>query len=126
MHTHTHTRARAPQVIQLYDTMNVRFGVMLVGPTGGGKTECYKTLQGAQTRMRQELRTPNQAFQVLRLFAHDLLAAVWAACRGSMAMLCSACYVCVCRVEDARPGGPCAILGALSLKQLHPRLWVGG
>lgn len=33
------------KVIQLYDTMNVRFGVMLVGPTGGGKTECYRTLQ---------------------------------------------------------------------------------
>lgn len=35
----------AMQVIQLYDTMDVRFGVMLVGPTGGGKTECYRTLQ---------------------------------------------------------------------------------
>lgn len=34
-----------PQVIQLYDTMDVRFGVMLVGPTGGGKTQCYRTLQ---------------------------------------------------------------------------------
>jgi len=33
------------KVIQLYDTMNVRFGVMLVGPTGGGKSECYRTLQ---------------------------------------------------------------------------------
>lgn len=37
------------KVIQIYDTMNVRFGVMLVGPTGGGKSECYRTLQ---VRMR--------------------------------------------------------------------------
>ncbi len=52
------------QVIQLYDTMNVRFGVMLVGPSGGGKTVCYKTLQGAQTRLRADLRHSNPAFQV--------------------------------------------------------------
>lgn len=26
------------KVIQLFDTFNVRFGVMIVGPTGGGKT----------------------------------------------------------------------------------------
>ena len=31
------------QVIQLYETFNVRFGVMLVGPAGGGKTEVHKT-----------------------------------------------------------------------------------
>jgi hypothetical protein len=33
------------KILQLYETMNVRFGVMLVGPTGGGKTCCYQTLQ---------------------------------------------------------------------------------
>ena len=32
------------KVIQLFDTFNVRFGVMIVGPTGGGKTTCYKVL----------------------------------------------------------------------------------
>ncbi len=51
-------------MIQLYDTMDVRFGVMLVGPTGGGKTRCYQTLQGALTRLRGDLRHANQAFQV--------------------------------------------------------------
>ena len=33
------------KVIQLYDTISVRHGLMLVGPTGGGKTCNYKVLQ---------------------------------------------------------------------------------
>ena len=32
------------KVTQLNDTFNVRFGVMIVGPAGGGKTACHKTL----------------------------------------------------------------------------------
>lgn len=32
------------KVTQLYDTFNVRFGVMIVGPAGGGKTTAYKAL----------------------------------------------------------------------------------
>ena len=33
--------------LQLFDTFNVRFGVMLVGPTGGGKSTCFSVLQHA-------------------------------------------------------------------------------
>lgn len=35
------------KVFQLYDTTTVRHGLMIVGPTGGGKTKCYQVLQGA-------------------------------------------------------------------------------
>ena len=37
------------KIIQLYDTILVRHGLMLVGPTGGGKTSNYKTLAHAMT-----------------------------------------------------------------------------
>ena len=32
------------KTIQLYETMLVRHGVMLVGPTGGGKSTCYEVM----------------------------------------------------------------------------------
>ncbi|CBY22454.1 unnamed protein product [Oikopleura dioica] len=35
---------QSAKVIQLYETMVVRHGVMLVGPTGGGKTSVYRIL----------------------------------------------------------------------------------
>ena len=37
--------------IQLYDVTVLRHGLMLVGPTGGGKTQCYKALQKALTSL---------------------------------------------------------------------------
>ncbi|KAG3118423.1 Dynein heavy chain 6, axonemal [Phytophthora idaei] len=40
------------KVIQLFDIFNVRFGGTLVGPTGAGKTSCYRTLQSTMTSLR--------------------------------------------------------------------------
>lgn len=39
------------KVIQLYETFNVRFGVMLVGGTTSGKTTCFKILEHAITQL---------------------------------------------------------------------------
>jgi dynein heavy chain len=40
--------------IQLYETTTVRHGLMLVGPTGGGKTSCYRVLARALTKLAQK------------------------------------------------------------------------
>ena len=40
------------KIIQLYDTFNVRFGVMLVGQSGSGKSTCYKMLAQCSTAMK--------------------------------------------------------------------------
>jgi len=39
------------KIIQLYDTIQVRHGLMIVGPTGGGKTSNYKVLQLAMSEI---------------------------------------------------------------------------
>jgi dynein heavy chain len=41
------------KIIQLYDTTRVRHGLMIVGPTGGGKTCNYKTLAHAMTQLKE-------------------------------------------------------------------------
>ncbi|XP_066151500.1 dynein axonemal heavy chain 6 [Euwallacea fornicatus] len=42
------------KVIQLHETMIIRWGVMLVGPAGGGKTTILKTLNWSLTRMSEK------------------------------------------------------------------------
>ena len=49
------------KVIQLYETFVVRFGVMLVGFTGSGKTKCYETLSEIMTSFREK-NHPNPQF----------------------------------------------------------------
>ncbi|ODM98966.1 Dynein heavy chain 6, axonemal [Orchesella cincta] len=50
------------KVIQLFDTMVVRHGVMLVGPTGGGKTSIYEVLKAALTAL-YNLKVEGQHFK---------------------------------------------------------------
>jgi len=42
--------------MQLYDTILVRHGLMIVGPTGGGKSSNYKVLQHAISSLAHEER----------------------------------------------------------------------
>ena len=42
------------KVQQLYDTIQVRHGLMIVGPTGGGKTSNYRVLQQAITILAKQ------------------------------------------------------------------------
>ena len=50
------------KILQLFETFNVRFGVVLTGPTTGGKTACYRVLQNAMNALR-ESGSDNEAFQ---------------------------------------------------------------
>jgi dynein heavy chain, axonemal len=44
----------------------VRFGVMLVGPTGGGKSTCYRVLAHAMTALRNDYHAVDTRFQEVR------------------------------------------------------------
>ena len=52
------------KVIQLFETFVVRFGVMLVGFTGSGKTTCYEILKHVITYEREKPNpNPNEVYQ---------------------------------------------------------------
>ena len=45
----------------------MRFGVMIVGPTGGGKTTIYKILADAMTKLREESNSNDERFQKVKI-----------------------------------------------------------
>ncbi|KAH7827202.1 dynein haevy chain 9, inner dynein arm 5 [Monocercomonoides exilis] len=53
------------KTMELFDTFCVRHGVMLVGPTRGGKTVCRDILAEALTRLREESNSANPHFQTI-------------------------------------------------------------
>ncbi|XP_060831781.1 dynein axonemal heavy chain 1-like [Bombus pascuorum] len=50
------------KVIQLYETTVVRHGLMLVGPTGSGKTRCYEVLKEACTKLKGQPQPSGKPF----------------------------------------------------------------
>eukprot|EP00106_Octopus_bimaculoides_P020122 XP_014787564.1 PREDICTED: dynein heavy chain 1, axonemal-like [Octopus bimaculoides] len=54
--------------IQLYETTVVRHGLMLVGPTGSGKTKCYEVLKCAITSLKGEMSPSGEPFEKVQSF----------------------------------------------------------
>ena len=54
--------------IQLYETTVVRHGLMLVGPTGSGKTKCYEVLQGASTSLKGVMSPAGTEFETTHTY----------------------------------------------------------
>lgn len=54
------------RVCQLSETMRIRHGVMLVGPTGGGKTTCYEILQDSYLRLNAKGKKYATEFQKVK------------------------------------------------------------
>lgn len=56
------------KVIQLYETMLVRHGVMLVGGTMGGKTTCYRALASALTALSKKENNLNENYRKVHTY----------------------------------------------------------
>ncbi|XP_041356323.1 dynein heavy chain 6, axonemal-like isoform X2 [Gigantopelta aegis] len=64
-----HVSAQVKKVIQFYETMIVRHGVMLVGPTGSGKTTIYRILAKTLSNLHEEgLSKENYFYQPVHTF----------------------------------------------------------
>ena len=55
------------KVIQLFETFQVRFGVMIVGPATAGKTACYQVLASSMTHLRHVKASKNQSYQEVEM-----------------------------------------------------------
>uniref|UniRef100_A0A8D2QML2 Dynein heavy chain hydrolytic ATP-binding dynein motor region domain-containing protein n=1 Tax=Zosterops lateralis melanops TaxID=1220523 RepID=A0A8D2QML2_ZOSLA len=54
--------------IQLYETTVVRHGLMLVGPTGSGKTKSYEVLAAAMTSLKGQPSASGGNYEAVRYF----------------------------------------------------------
>ena len=70
------------KVLQLYDTTLVRHGIMLVGPSGGGKTQIFKNLQDSLTTItgtnHRDVRLNPKAIRAQEMYGEmDPLSGEW-------------------------------------------------
>ena len=54
------------KIIMFQETCVVRHGVMLVGPTGAGKSTCLRALQDAMTYLRAGLNSADPRYQIVQ------------------------------------------------------------
>ena len=70
------------KVLQLYDTTLVRHGIMLVGPTGGGKTQIFKNLRASLDvitgTIHKDVRINPKAIRAQEMYGEmDLASGEW-------------------------------------------------
>uniref|UniRef100_H0V0D2 Dynein axonemal heavy chain 1 n=1 Tax=Cavia porcellus TaxID=10141 RepID=H0V0D2_CAVPO len=66
--------------IQLYETTVVRHGLMLVGPTGSGKSTCYRVLAAALTSLKGQPSISGGVYEAVNYYLYgefDLLTHEW-------------------------------------------------